>query len=171
MQTSPAKTSRRYLTYDLDWATVSIYMKTLKHERRGIGGVERNKSEGFEDVVHTFTATLELLPRDAFIPTKFVTYLHLKAGSFGVTSLNPLISMSSMVPMDSAVFRLIEKGDLAGLLQLFQCGEASLRDCDPKGGSLLTVSCSDICLHRLCLVLTWINSTHVTTDSLKFATS
>ena len=148
MRTSPANTSRKYLTYDLDWATVSVHMKTLKHGRRATSGVEREMSEDSEDIGHTFTAKVELLPRDAFIPTKFVTSLHFEVGLFGITSLNPLISISSMVPMDSAVFRLIKEGDLAGLLQLFQHGEASLHDCDPEGRSLLTVSCLNACIHR-----------------------
>ena len=105
-------------------------------------------SEGSGDIGHVFTANVELLPRDGFIPTKFVTSLHLEVGPFGITSLNPLVSISSMVPEDSVVFRLIEEGDLAGLVQLFQRGEASLRDCDPDGLSLLTVSYSDLSMYK-----------------------
>ena len=58
----------------------------------------------------------------------------------GFFSLNSAISVHKIVPEDSEVFISVGKGDLKGLLQLLNEGKASLRDCDPYGRSLLSVS-------------------------------
>ena len=44
------------------------------------------------------------------------------------------------VDSGAKVFKLVENDDLAGLMTLFVRGEASMRDCDEAGRSLLSVS-------------------------------
>ena len=52
----------------------------------------------------------------------------------------PSISVGMMLPHDSPVFQLVERGDVLGLKKLIGQGKASLRDRDPDGASLLFVS-------------------------------
>ena len=82
------------------------------------------------------------MPDFSSLPAKVVAYFQHRVDSSGFWSFNPMISIHTIVPADSEVFRVIEEGDLEGLVRLFQNGEASLRDCDPRGRSLLAVSCT-----------------------------
>jgi hypothetical protein len=44
-----------------------------------------------------------------------------------------------MIPESSAIYQIIEDGDLEGLQRLIKDGKASFWDCDPDGRSLITV--------------------------------
>lgn len=52
----------------------------------------------------------------------------------------PMLSVHVMIPDNSEIFRLIKNDDLQGVVKLMEQGRASLRDCDMKGRSLLSVS-------------------------------
>lgn len=52
----------------------------------------------------------------------------------------PVLSFSALLPHDSKVFALIEKGDLNSLVKMFTMREACLTDRDFDGRSLLNVS-------------------------------
>lgn len=52
----------------------------------------------------------------------------------------PALSVSAILPEDSEVFWLIEKGDLSGLIQLLSLRKAFLTDRDLDGRCLLNVS-------------------------------
>jgi hypothetical protein len=56
------------------------------------------------------------------------------------TSLHPIVSSYNQVDNSSKVFGLVECDDLDGLMRLLAIGEASIRDCDAEGRSLLFVS-------------------------------
>lgn len=56
----------------------------------------------------------------------------------------PALSISALLHPGAEVFRLIEKGDLNGLIQLLSLREASLTDRDLEGRSLLSVSIGSI---------------------------
>jgi hypothetical protein len=57
-----------------------------------------------------------------------------------MTSLHPIVSSYNQVDNSSKVFGLVECDDLGGLMRLLAVGEASIRDCDAEGRSLLFVS-------------------------------
>lgn len=53
------------------------------------------------------------------------------------------LAVNRILPMNSKVFQVVHSGQVQELRELFKSGEASLRDHDENGGSLLFVS-----LHR-----------------------
>lgn len=59
--------------------------------------------------------------------------------SQGTLSISPVLSFHAIIPDDSKVFQLIKHGDLQGLKQILQDGEASLTDRDTLSRSLLGV--------------------------------
>lgn len=56
------------------------------------------------------------------------------------TTIPPIVVVYNKIRSDSRVFLLIEDDDLDGLKLLLASGEASVRDCDESGRSLLHVS-------------------------------
>jgi hypothetical protein len=60
------------------------------------------------------------------------------------TSLHPIVSSYNQVENASKVFDLVTCDDLDGLMRLLAVGEASIRDCDERGRSLLFVSLATI---------------------------
>lgn len=58
----------------------------------------------------------------------------------GYFIIPPMLSVHVMIPDDSEIFRLIKDDNLQGVMKLLDQGRASLRDCDTKGRSLLSVS-------------------------------
>ena len=57
-----------------------------------------------------------------------------------VTTLCPVVTAYNQVSNDSEVFRIVEQDSLDDLLRMLAIGEASIRDCDEGGRSLLLVS-------------------------------
>ena len=56
----------------------------------------------------------------------------------------PTLTFRAMIPDDSEVFRVVQRGSVKKLRKLLSSGAASLGDCNPEGRSLLTVSsCED----------------------------
>ena len=56
----------------------------------------------------------------------------------------PTLTFRAMIPDDSEVFRVVQRGSVKKLKKLLSSGAASLGDCDPEGRSLLNVSpCED----------------------------
>lgn len=58
----------------------------------------------------------------------------------GYLVVPPMLSVHFMIPDNSEIFRLIRNDNLKGIVGLLEQGRASLRDCDTKGRSLLSVS-------------------------------
>lgn len=58
----------------------------------------------------------------------------------GMGMMHPIVLAYNRVDSGAKVFELVENDDLAGLMTLFARGEASMRDCDEAGRSLLSVS-------------------------------
>jgi hypothetical protein len=65
------------------------------------------------------------------------------------TSLHPIVSSYNQVDDSSKVFDLVTFDDLDGLMRLFAVGEASIRDCDEIGRSLLFVSLATISFRKV----------------------
>jgi hypothetical protein len=85
-------------------------------------------------------ARVQFLPDFCRFPAKIAAYFRQSIEHDGFHSIQPTILVHTIVPSDSEVFQLTEAGDLRGLLQLFKDGKASVRDCDERGRSLLSVS-------------------------------
>lgn len=86
-----------------------------------------------------YTMSLLFLPdkRSHHMLMASLTQRELLAGS--VSSISRL-QVNRLLPLDSPVFRVVAQGNLQGLLQMLQNGEASLRDHAETGASLLFVS-------------------------------
>jgi hypothetical protein len=86
-----------------------------------------------------YTISLVFLPdnQSHHMLVASLTQRELFAGS--VSSISRL-QVNRVLPSDSPVFKLVKQGKLQDLLQMLQNGEASLRDHDEHGASLLFVS-------------------------------
>lgn len=94
-------------------------------------------------------ATVTFTPSCTYNPTymiiaseygsRFSTRQHVSSISY--LAINPIL------PPTSRVFELVEDGDLGALREMLQNGEASLRDTDTDGRSLLFVSHLSIHTH------------------------
>ena len=109
------------------------------------------------DIPELLEATFTFLPKNAQNPWISVNFKQSMSyeGSF---LRRPALSVSAILPADSEVFRLIEKGDLNGLIQSLSLRKAFLTDRDLDGRCLLNVStgkpiyCGDyakICLNSV----------------------
>ncbi|KAK3323336.1 hypothetical protein B0T19DRAFT_201627 [Cercophora scortea] len=96
------------------------------------------RDEDAEDLATTFT----FFPSKASTQRKMlkVSTHHTNQPTRGVSLSIPNICVNLVRPLDSPVFRLVTTGDLDGLLRLLAAGDASLRDHDEHGRSLLTYS-------------------------------
>jgi hypothetical protein len=137
ISTEQYATLRRHRKYDIPQGTVTI--GSTKRRLRG-----RAKEEEFnphkQKNLFEFAAKIEFLPNSLVYPAKVATYFRQSIQHNGFRSIHPIISVHMIVPKDSEVFECVKKGDLHGLLQLLKDGKTSLRDCDEKGRSLLSVS-------------------------------
>lgn len=85
------------------------------------------------DISFTFLPNIPQTPRIAVDFQQRMSY----EGSF---LKKPALSVSALLPRDSKVFRLIENGDLDGLIKSLSLREAFLTDRDCDGRCLLNVS-------------------------------
>ena len=67
--------------------------------------------------------------------------------SYGTRIMHPVVWAYNQVGNGAQVFKLVENDDLDGLMTHFADGQASIRDCDEAGRSLLSVSPVAV-LHR-----------------------
>lgn len=97
------------------------------------------------DTEHSYrkdTTTVSVLSRDRNRPGRLLKASVSKATSpqwRGFFTFTPTISVSRIVPSNSAVFGHIRMGCLDGLIRLFDGGLASMWDRDELGASLLHV--------------------------------
>jgi hypothetical protein len=89
---------------------------------------------------HEFLAKVKLLPNDPQSSIVVVVQLRQLQMPTGLLSLNPFISIGRILPPNSLIFQLVEKGDVEGLKHLINSGEVTLRDRDIYGTPLLHVS-------------------------------
>jgi hypothetical protein len=54
--------------------------------------------------------------------------------------MHPIVLAYNQVNSGAQVFKLVEEDDLDGLMRFLALGQASIRDCDEAGRSLLHVS-------------------------------
>ena len=95
------------------------------------------------DEVEFLEASFTFVPK-APNTKQLVVTLHQQKFYDRVSIPNPVLSFSALLPDNSKVFRLIESGDLEGLIRILILGEARLSDRDSSGRSLLNVSVTEI---------------------------
>lgn len=145
---------RERATYDVGFATLDITIvekyeeRHLRHNQSSYVGKTRVPKGDTEEVSYT----VSLLPKTPGRMLKISsTQYHTQTGTFlGIPSL----SFNRTVPSDSPVFDLVSRGRMADLQKLLMQGQASLRDHDEHGTSLLQVRLRrEPQLHSLLLTL------------------
>jgi hypothetical protein len=86
------------------------------------------------------TTSISLVPRLAHSRQAFTLSSRKSTGYHGVFSSIPQLAINRILPADSPVFSMVSKGRLDEFQTLLREGEASLRDHDEYGASLLHVS-------------------------------
>ena len=86
--------------------------------------------------------TLHVQSRGAYQEAHTTAFFFEKIDSNQTTWVHPTILAYNQVDSCSEVFDLVRKDDLEGLQTLLQMGEASWRDCDQEGRTLLMVGCT-----------------------------
>ncbi|KAH6984952.1 hypothetical protein BKA56DRAFT_655251 [Ilyonectria sp. MPI-CAGE-AT-0026] len=128
---------RERAPYDVGFATLDIILLE-KHEEQHLRHNQSSyvdKAQAPEGDAEEVSYTVSLLPKTPGRMLKFSsTQYHTHNGTFlGIPSL----SFNRTVPSDSPIFNLVSRGRMADLQKLLMQGQASLRDHDEHGGSLL----------------------------------
>ncbi|KAK8057368.1 ankyrin repeat-containing domain protein [Apiospora saccharicola] len=124
------KTSRSYTTIKLDIGTMTLAYAKRQH---------CFTTDLTRPSLTDYAISATFLPAD---PSRFhmiVATAIQEQGHLGVLSSISSLSVNRVVPSDSRVFDVVEAGDLDELKDMLNKGEASLRDHDESGGSLLMV--------------------------------
>lgn len=131
-------TSKRFAqVYSMNDCTAIVSFRT---DTNSVSGRE----EGFkrlhtEDALSTLRGSISILPNTD--PRQFkisVSFLQ-RLTSSGFSCVNPGLLFHPVVPEDAEIFKAVTAGDVDRMLELFNTGNASLRDCDVAGRSLLHV--------------------------------
>uniref|UniRef100_A0A098DNM1 Azaphilone pigments biosynthesis cluster protein L N-terminal domain-containing protein n=1 Tax=Gibberella zeae (strain ATCC MYA-4620 / CBS 123657 / FGSC 9075 / NRRL 31084 / PH-1) TaxID=229533 RepID=A0A098DNM1_GIBZE len=116
-----------------------VSLRVHKRKRKMLATDNKNVITTAEGHLTDYTMSLLFLPdkRSHHMLMASLTQRELLAGS--VSSISRL-QVNRLLPLDSPVFRVVAQGNLQGLLQMLQNGEASLRDHAENGASLLFYS-------------------------------
>ena len=115
-------------------------MIQASRQRRACDNPQKDRNGDSKDGIIEFSEASfvfqQISPQSKRVSVMFqrsLTY----AGSF---LTKPILSVSALLPSDSKVFRLIEAGDLEGLMKSLSLREVRLTDRDDRGRCLLNVS-------------------------------
>lgn len=118
-----------------------VFVQTKR--RRLISNVEPQDAiladEADQGVIKVFEGTISLIAEREISRTKISTSFLQKSTANGYFSLKPTLTFCAIIPDTSPIFTLARKGNLAGIINHVQQGQASLTDCDSKGRTLLNV--------------------------------
>ena len=117
--------------FDMVDCTAVVSLRTERYT-----GVEQRRKQD------TLRGSISILPRKSNKRAKISAYFLQRLTKSGFDSLNPMLSFHSIVPDNAEIFVAVKTGNEDMMLELFNAGKASLRDCDSEGRSLLHVSCS-----------------------------
>lgn len=112
----------------------------IDKRKRTISTEDERNIPGYEGHLTDYKMSLTFLPdgqQNRHMLKAILTQREIFAGS--VSSISQL-QVNRVLPSNSPVFKLVKKGKMRELCQLLQSGEASLRDHDETGSSLLFVS-------------------------------
>ena len=121
-----AKTRRIFVQIS-DW---NISLTTTTLDAQGDGGLRE---------VDCFS-TLRAEPQHRFSGPALAVFFSEYRNCRSTITIPPTVLAYNTVSNDAEVFQLLQSDDLDGLLRLLASGEATIRDCDESGRSLLHVS-------------------------------
>lgn len=132
--------------YKLDIATMIVYsrrrVRALNYGRMGAGH-SSSWSSPLEDV----TTSITILPSaDTKVQEIFKLTTRRSDETHGVFVSIPVLCVNNVLPDGSPVFSIVKEGRLDDFMALLRDGEASIRDHDEYGASLLHVSVT--CSHH-----------------------
>lgn len=134
--TARYKVTKTHYQRHLRNGTVTI-RRRCKYRR--LGDSSQDAQDTRADFPETLEVTFSFLPKNFQNPRIAVRILRTNSyeGSF---LKRPALSISALLPPDAETFRLIEEGDLNGLIRSLSLRKAFLTDRDLAGRSLLSVS-------------------------------
>ncbi|KAF4445996.1 hypothetical protein F53441_10302 [Fusarium austroafricanum] len=123
---------------DVGVGTVSLVSR--KRKRTILQGNDRSTAISSQGILTDYKMSMSFLPNGEGNQHMLVASLiQREVVPGGVTSISRL-QVNRVLPDDSPVFKLVKEGKLQDLLRMLQNGEASLRDHDERGASLLFYS-------------------------------
>ena len=109
----------------------------MKNADQGDNSILTKKPD--QDAENIFEGTISFIRKRSDYGTKvFASFLQ-RSTQNGFFSVSPSLAFCAIIPDNSEIFALVEKGDLKGIITRLQQGKASLSDCDSKGRTLLNV--------------------------------
>ena len=103
--------------------------------------LQENEDCDATDAVEAFAAKVVVTPTSTPLSSvQIVIDLASKTHQNRMVHFTPTLTFRAMIPGDSEVFRVVQRGSVKKLKKLLSSGAASLGDCDPEGRSLLNVS-------------------------------
>ena len=105
---------------------------------------------GEEGIESDYLTTISFMPRATERTPGICVRLF---GILGEPTIPPQVRPLNVVPDDSAIIQCVRKNDLRGVQTLFDRGEASARDVDSRGISLLYVSTAHKCEQLMSLLI------------------
>ena len=111
-----------------------------KRKRTLFAGDEGDVTEPAKGSLTDYSMSLTFLPKEKRAHHMLMATISKSEILAGHVSSISHLQVNRVLPSDSLVFQLVENGKIKELCQLFQSGEASLRDHDENGSSLLFVS-------------------------------
>ncbi|KAM0808709.1 hypothetical protein AB5N19_09052 [Seiridium cardinale] len=139
---------RKQLEFDFG----SLVLTTTKRRRKNQQSIV-HPEEDCDNELDEFSATLSFLPSANVSHKRMLTISLQQIESLDAVSLRiPRIHVNRIVPRDSLVFKLVQDGALDELRELLTQGEASIRDHDEDGRSLLNYSTRqpEVCKFLVC---------------------
>lgn len=132
-------------SFDIEFGTISfISVEVRSRKRQRIYSSKDHNEEELDSFVDKMDTRIGFIPRlhggvgetqgfQAIFQSS-----HCYQGSFH--GAIPRLCVNNVVPNNSPVFEVVKKGELARFEEMLRQGEASLRDQDEDGSSLLFVS-------------------------------
>ncbi len=138
--TSLAATSQVIKTFHRRYTRKGTFIFRTRRRIHDVAATPHDYGDDFENhELGTMDASITFVPKtpqSSHIAVCFQQRM-LFSGSF---LKKPILSVSALLPDDSEVFLLIQRGDLNSLVKKLSLREASLTARDSKGRSLLNVS-------------------------------
>lgn len=98
-----------------------------------------NETGSVLSALNYLQGNISLLPTHSTKPVKISASFIQQLTCSGFSSPYPRLAFHPIVPEDAEIFHAVNHGDVSRMVELLDCGEASLLDCDSEGRSLLSV--------------------------------
>ncbi|KAI1454940.1 hypothetical protein F4805DRAFT_438037 [Annulohypoxylon moriforme] len=116
--------------------TLTLSLKHLTRSSRGLDSSQDIEGKSYSD----YSITLTFFPKDPLISHMLVASTFQYEIERGVASSISRLDVNRVVPSTSRAFKVVRQENLRELRRMLQYGEASLRDHDEGGASLLFYS-------------------------------